>query len=236
MNPVNTAIELAVQRGMESQLQHWRRAVLTPGLRLGWKIGFNDRASQQRAGLAEPIVGFLRRDRLLSSASNFVVPTGAIIKVEVEIALRLGRDLGAGASVDEAETAIAALATAVEVVNVTQPLNGVEALLAGNLYHAAVVIGPEQASVPAQPRDALHGSLQLNDSKVRDSESLRLPERFGDLVRVTAETLARHGEHLSVGDWIICGSIVEPQLVVPGDHIRAEIASLGAVTLAFSAS
>jgi 2-keto-4-pentenoate hydratase len=238
MNSVGAAKQQSVaetlQRGMESQLQRWRREVLAPGLRLGWKIGFNDRPSQQRLSLAEPVIGFLRRDRLLSSGGRFAVPAGVIIKAEVEIALCMGRDLAAGATVDEAEAAIAALAPAVEVVNVTQPLDGIEAILAGNLYHAAVLIGPERPGLPANPRAAIRGNLRVNDKLVRESEAFRLPERFGDLARVAAETLARHGERLCAGDWIICGSIVDPYVVEAGDHIKVEISSFEPVTLAFS--
>jgi 2-keto-4-pentenoate hydratase len=230
---MNASMQQALQRGMESQLQRWRREVLAPGLRLGWKIGFNDRPSQQRMGLAEPLLGYLRSDRRLSSGDRFVVPTGAVIKVEVEIALHLGRDLGAGATTDEAEAAVSALAPAVEVVNVTQPLDSIEALLAGNLYHAAVLIGPGRTGVPTDPRALLHGGLQVNNLPVRTSETIRLPERLGEFVRVAADTLARHGEHLSAGDWIICGSITEPWLLTPGEHIQAGITSFDAVTLTF---
>lgn len=225
----------ALKRGMEGQLARWRDEVKAPGKRLGWKIGFNDRPSQERLSLAEPVIGFLRRDCLLTSGETFLAPPGATIKAEMEIAMRIGRTLGAGVSSDEAEAAIAALAPAFEVVNVTHPLDGIEALLQGNLYHAAVLIGTEVSVVPKDPRAALRGRLRTGNGTVRESESFRLPERFGDLVRVAAETLGRHGEQLSAGDWIISGSIVEPLVVEAGSLITGEISSFQPITLSFAA-
>src|SRR5512139_554330 len=80
----------ALKRGMEGQLARWREQVKAPGKRLGWKIGFNDRPSQERLSLAEPVIGFLRRDCLLSSGETFRAPPGAVIKAEMEIAMRIG--------------------------------------------------------------------------------------------------------------------------------------------------
>ncbi len=224
----------ALKRGMEGQLARWREEVKAPGKRLGWKIGFNDRPSQERLSLAEPVIGFLRRDCALTSGGTFLAPPGATIKAEMEIAMRIGRNLDAKVSTDEAEAAIAALAPAFEVVNVTRPLDGIEALLQGNLYHAAVLIGPEISIVPKDPRTALRGRLRIDNGTQRESESFRLPERFGDLVRVAAETLGRHGEQLSAGDWIISGSIVEPLVVEAGSRITGEISSFEAITLSFA--
>lgn len=226
----------ALRRGMQAQLAQWRSTVQAQGNRLGWKIGFNDRASQQRMGLTAPVLGFLRRDHRLASGDVFRMPVNAVIKAEVEVAIRMGRDIAAGATVAEAESAIAAFAPAVEVVNVTHPLDGIEALLRGNLYQAAVLLGPEQHPIPAAPRQAIQARLHVDGKPLRESEPLRLPERFGELVQVAAETLSRHGEQLVAGDWIICGAIIEPVVVGPGSRIEVEMASFERITLGFTVS
>jgi len=224
----------ALQRGMAGQLARWRDEVKAPGRRLGWKIGFNDRPSQERLSLSHPVIGFLRRDCLLTSGATFMAPAGATIKAEMEIAMRIGRNLDAGVSTDEAEAAIVAIAPAFEVVNVTQPLDGIEALLQGNLYHAAVLIGNEITSVPKDPRAMIRGRLTVDNGVVRESEPFRLPVRFGDLVRVTADLLGQNGEQLSEGDWIISGSMVDPLVVAPGSRITGEISLFEPITLAFA--
>jgi 2-oxo-hept-3-ene-1,7-dioate hydratase len=227
-------VERALARGMEAQLARWREQVAASGRRLGWKIGFNDRASQERLSLREPVIGFMHRDGMLESGATFVASPGSTIKAEMEIAIRIGRDVHSGSTTDEAEAAIAALAPAFEIVDVTHPLEGIEALLRGNLYHAAVVIGAEVASVPRDPRSTIHGRLRVEGGVERVTETARLPERFGDLVRVAADTLGRHGERLCAGDWIISGSIVEPLAIEPGSRIQGEIAPFEPISLSFS--
>jgi 2-keto-4-pentenoate hydratase len=218
-------------RGMAAQLAEWRTRVLAANQRLGWKIGFNDEASQARMGLRAPAMGYLHRGALLESGGCFAAPPGAEIKVEMEIALRIGCDVAADATLDESEAAIAAIAPAFEVVDVTQRLDGIEALLRGNLYHAAVMIGPESPRIPNDPRREISGRLQSQRGLAREVEERRLPAHFGEFVQVVAATLGRHGERLCAGDWIICGSIIEPVAVQPGDHLKGEIASLAPIKL-----
>ena len=233
-NRTSSALVTALRRGMQAQLAEWRSTVQAHGNRLGWKIGFGDHAAQQRMGLAAPVLGFLRRDRLLASGGIFRMPANAVIKAEVEVAIRMGRDVAAGVTVAEAESAIAACAPAVEVVDVTRRLEGIEALLRGNLYQAAVLLGPEQSAIPSSPRQTLQARLHVDGKSVRESEPLRLPERFGELVQTAAETLSQHGEQLAAGDWIICGAIMEPLVVSPGNRIEVEMSSFERVTLGFT--
>jgi 2-keto-4-pentenoate hydratase len=237
MNQIKTDqpadVTVALQRGMAAQLNAWRESVLAHDLRLGWKIGFNDSDSQQKHGLAGPVLGFLRRDRLLKPGDAFVVPNGATIKAEAEVAIRVGCDVPAGTTVEVAEEAIAALAPAIEVVDVTHTLAGVEALLSGNLYHAAVLLGPEYRSGVRDPRAVISAQMRANGKKAGISEAHRLPLHLGEIVRHAADTLGRHGETLRAGDWIISGSIIEPLVVAPGTVIEIDMPPLGRVALDF---
>lgn len=228
------AINTALRVGMQAQLAVWRHSVLAHGNRLGWKIGFGEPAAQRRAGLVAPVIGFLRRDRLLQSGSEFRIPKNSVMKAEVEVAIRMGRDVAAGISLAQAEDAIAAIALGVEIVDVTEPLVGIESLLRGNLYHAAVLIGPEQTAIPTVPRESLQAHLHVNGAPWRDSEPQRLPERFGEIVQVVAHTLSTHGEHLATHDWIICGAIIESLAVKGGDRIDVQMPPCERIALSFT--
>lgn len=231
----SSTVDSALRAGTQAQLGVWRRTVQAQGNRLGWKIGFAERAAQERAGIAAPVIGFLRRDRLLPVGGRFLIPTNAVIKAEVEVAIRVGRDVDADVSTAQADAAIVAMAPAVEVVDVTQPLVGIEALLAGNLYHAAVLIGPELSAIPAAPRQDIQARLHVNGSPGRASEAQRLPASFGEIVQVTAQILSAHGERLVGGDWIICGAIIEPLVVKAGDEIEVHMPPFERMALGFSA-
>lgn len=235
-NGSHTAIGLALRAGMQTQLGVWRRDVQALGHRLGWKIGFGERAAQERVGISAPVIGFLRRDRLLPAGGRFLIPTNAVIQAEVEVAIRVGRDVDAEVNPEQAEAAIVAMAPAVEIVDVTQPLTGIEALLAGNLYHAAVLIGAESSAVTAAQRQAIQARLHVNGSPGRVIEARRPPTSFGEIVQVTAQTLGAHDECLVAGDWIICGAIIPPLVVKAGDEIEVDMPPFERITLGFSAS
>ena len=228
------AVSTALRSGMQAQLAEWRRTVQAHGQRLGWKIGFGDRASQQRMGLTAPVLGYLRRDRQLASGDVFRMHAHSVIKAEVEVAIRMGRDVAAGITAAEADRAIAAYAPAVEIVDVTHPLGGIEALLRGNLYQAAVLLGPELCTIPTAPRQSIQARLLVNGKPAGESEPLRLPERFGELVQSTAATLSQYGEQLAAGDWIICGAITEPVVVSPGNRLDVEMSPFERITVGFT--
>jgi 2-keto-4-pentenoate hydratase len=53
-------------------------------------------------------------------------------------------------------------------------------------------------------------------------------------VQLAAETLSQHGEQLATGDWIICGAIIEPLVVSPGNRIDVEMAPFERMSLGFA--
>ena len=62
----------------------------------------------------------------------------------------------------------------------------------------------------------------------------RLPQQFGELVRVVADLLGEHGEMLRAGDWIIGGAIIEPLVVTAGTSIDIAMPPLGRIALDFT--
>ena len=52
------ASPIKIQQGMRRQLQSWRESVARGGQRLGWKVGYNMQADQQRLNLPAAMVGF----------------------------------------------------------------------------------------------------------------------------------------------------------------------------------
>src|SRR5204863_27590 len=64
---------------------------------------------------------------------------------EPEVAIHLGRDVPARAGGEAARAAIAALGAAIELVDIDRPLDDLEAILAANVFHRAVVLGPPRS-------------------------------------------------------------------------------------------
>jgi len=223
-----------VARGMAAQLAR-RQERLTAGEEpVGWKIGLNPPAAQEKAGISAPVTGFLTEATVLASGGRYAIGDGADVRVEPEVAVRLGADLGPDAGSGEGTAAISSLAPALEVVDLDRDVSEIEAVLAGNVFHRAAVFGAEL--------EGGHSLAGLGFRVLRGSE----PEAEGDVVEAAghldtlllgiARFLDAHGAALRAGDRVICGSLVVPPLAAhPGETIALELGPLGRVEVGFDA-
>lgn len=217
-----------IHRGMQRQLQQWRTELATGEGRLGWKIGFNRVADQQKFELPSPMVGYLTHKRQIAAGGCYSFKAGSTILVEAEIALLIGTDLTVGATLAQARNAIQGYAAALELVDTRRTgSNDIEEILAGNLFHEAVVIG----NTATLNGNHCNAALKINGNEVRRLEPERLPADFAVIVKVVADILAQHGEQLRAGDWIISGAVTTPVEVHAGDEITLALAPLGEIAL-----
>jgi 2-keto-4-pentenoate hydratase len=188
----------AIARGMEQMLEARARDYADGAQRLGWKVGFNSPQAMALIGVDAPIVGYLTDATLV--ADGGVVAVGGYSGsplLESEVAVRIGDD-----------GTIAGQAAALEVVDLGDPGVGVERILAGNIFHRAVILGEFQDSAPA--------------------------DEIAAMARHVAAVLARAGEELRAGDVIITGAFsVEP--VAAGDVRTVDFGLLGELSVEFGA-
>jgi 2-keto-4-pentenoate hydratase len=185
---------------------------------LGWKIGFNVHAAQEKLGVDGPLAGFLTKDGLLEDGAEVSLEDGPLL-VEAEVAVELAED---------ART-IAALLPALEIADPPDLDLGVETILAGNIFHRGVAFGPRvSAAEPGGARILVNGELE---HEVAPAETVGHLE---DMVEVIARRLAEAGEELSAGDRIITGVLAPPHPARPGDRVRLELDALGGVELLFA--
>ena len=215
--PTAKEIRERLDRGMQAQLRNFRDA-LTRGMpRLGWKIGINDPRMLARLGLDEPVIGWLAGDRALRSGDRYVLRRGTRVAVEAEIALHVGGG------------EISLLAPALELVNFSLPANSLEGALEHNVYHDAVVLGAETLPVPIE--EATWPYLRRNGEEVSRRSPAMLVMSPAAVLRHVSGLLARYGEWLESGDWIIAGSLTQPLPVRSGDRIEADFGPLGTVAV-----
>src|SRR5713101_303788 len=134
-----------VVRGMRAQLASWRSRVAGGASRVGWKIGFNSPATQKQLGLDGTVVGHLTQATVLAPGASHSLAGSHLVCAEPEVAIHLGRDVPGGAGEDASRAAIAALGAAIELVDIDRPLDDLEAILAANVFHRAVVLGAPRA-------------------------------------------------------------------------------------------
>jgi 2-keto-4-pentenoate hydratase len=184
---------------------------------VGWKVGFNLPAIQERLGIDRPVAGFLTTAGLVPDGGTwFVDEEEPELVAEPEVAVEIGAD---GRS-------IAALMPAIELTAPPDLSMDLEQMLAGNVFHRAVAFGPR--SDPAPPGAArLYVDGELREEVPAD----RTGEHLEPMVAVIADRLAEVGQHLRPGDRIITGVLAPPPVVTAGQVVRLELDGLGAVEL-----
>jgi 2-keto-4-pentenoate hydratase len=195
-----------VERGMRRQL------AAAPDDRIGWKMALNAPAIMEALGLREPALGWLSRERV--AAGDHSLEGSANPAVEPELLLEAGE---AGA--------VARMGVALEVVDLDRPLQEVEEVIAGNVFHRAVALG--ELGPVSDPGEAV---FRLNDEergRVAEfeppAETLAFVDRF----------LRELGEELRPGELVIAGALVPATQVAAGDVAELQVERLGAVSLRF---
>jgi 2-keto-4-pentenoate hydratase len=217
-----------VRRGMARQLES-RRRLLDDGARpIGWKLGLGTPAAMERHGIPAPLVGFLTDRGLREPGAPVAVGGWDKPTAEPEIAVHVARDVPADADHDAAAAAIAGLGVALELVD----LGGgeLEEILAGDIFHRHVVLGPPVSAVAAPD---LRGAIVLGDDAQYVGDPLAL---VGDPVAALAHLashLAAFGESVCSGEVLITGSIVPALPVAPDQRLEYRLEPLGELALRF---
>lgn len=233
---MSSATELAadprVRRGMAALLKARRERIAAGERPLGWKLGFGSAAAMEALGTAAPLVGFLTGRSLLDAAREASIAGFTRPMLEPEVAVRIGADLDPGGGLEPAGAAIAALSPAFELADVDPSPEDVEAILAGNVFHRGLVLGAESEGVPAPQR--LRAVVEDADGTTREVEHPQgATGPIVGLIRHVADMLGEFGETLEAGAVVICGSIVPPIPVAPGDSVAYRLEPVGEISIRF---
>jgi 2-keto-4-pentenoate hydratase len=194
-----------------TQLDAWRALIADGAERVGWKIALGIEEVEAVVG-GDPALGHITTATVLEPGATFAGAAAVRqLRAETEVMVEVGP-----------RATVAGLAVALEIVDTGRPPNGLEAIVAANVYHRAVAFGP------TRPGASLRGALArlLVGGEVRE-----LSEVTADPVATVAAIgglLDAAGEGLAPGDRILAGSACHVQ-VAPGDTVVAEIDGLGAV-------
>lgn len=220
-----------IMKGMESLLE-LRRSRLEAGEKpVGWKAGFGAPASLENLGIDAPLVGFLTDRTLLTSESAVSVGDWTRAIVEPEIAVYLGQDLPVGDR-EGTRAAISAIGPAIELADVNTPVDDVEGILSGNIFHRYVILGRADTTRAGCVLDGLVGRVYrggVDAATVTDPEAMT-----GELIGVVqhiARLLATFGEKVRAGEFIITGSIVPPLGYTGKEEIRYTLDPIDTLTV-----
>lgn len=208
-----------IERGTRALLTRRREIVAQGADPVGWKIGFNVPAIQEKLGIDAPLAGFLIGDGLIEDGATWSLGDDGQVVVESEVAVELGADA----------RSIVALMPALELADPPDLSQDVETILAGNIFHRGVAFGPRaETGSPGAARILVNAELQ------HEIPAQEAGARLEEMVEVVAGRLADAGEQLEAGQRIITGVLAPPHPAEPGDVVRLEIDGLGGVELRFS--
>jgi 2-keto-4-pentenoate hydratase len=199
----------------------------------GWKVG-------AKGPQSAPICAPLPASGLLASGALLGGPPWRLRGVEVELVLRVGRDLDADDAdlpPDELAAAFDAVLPALEVVEtrLTDWRGGAPlALLADLQSHGALVLGEPMAMPPVRPDlRTLEATLAFDGRTVAETHGGNPAQDVWRLLGWLVGQCSRRGRPLRSGQFVTTGSCTGMLFAPEGTHVQAHLAGLGGVALHF---
>jgi len=211
------------------------------GLPVGHKIGCTTPVMQAYLGISNPCAGEIFAATTLESHGRVSRAHYRRLGVECEIAIGLSRD----AASDEAPFTRDGMASYVDAVMAGIEIVddryrdyrslGAPTLIADNFFNAGCVLGEPVRDWRRLDLAGLQGRMLINGREVgRGDGGMILGHPFEALAWL-ANSRAARGLGLQKGAFVFLGSLVETKWPDPGDSVRIEIDSLGALELAVAA-
>ena len=211
-----------MRAGLEAQSARLRARLAAGEERAGWKIALNDPRVQQALGIAAPVIGYMTSATVVRAGEPHSLAGATRPAIEPEIAIHVGD-----------EGAIAALGTALEVIDVDMPFEDLGAILERNVFHRAAALGPpvpgESGLAGRTARLTVDGAEQAIDVEQAGLDP-------AGTVQLVSGYLAAIGDALRPGDVIIAGSLVTA-LPLRGDaQVALDVDGLRSVALELRAA
>jgi 2-keto-4-pentenoate hydratase len=190
--------------GFEQQLRTWRSALDAGAERVGWKIALGLIEGQE-----EPELGHLTSATRIADGGTYASAGDRALRAEAELAVVVG----------------AGYAAAIELVDVGRPPSDLESIVAANVFHRALVLGPTGPAPPDRIRLTVAGVAHEPDREGDDPEAM---------VAAADRRLAAAGERLEPGDVLITGSVIHVP-AAPGDLVELDMGALGRLSVRIAA-
>jgi 2-keto-4-pentenoate hydratase len=210
----------AVVAGMETLLA--RRAELIAGgaTPIGWKLAFGTPVAMEKLGTTGPLVGFLTDATLLADEAECSVSGWAAPKFEPEIAIHLGPG-GEG---------VAGISTAIELADADLPPTETETVLAGDIYHRAVVL--DRAAPPTPLSHPIAARIERDGDEIAATADAEAEVgRIEELAAWTVAYLRHFGVETAEGEVIISGAVVPLLGIAPGQGLKNTIEGVGPLSV-----
>ena len=224
-----------IVRGMTAQFALRRQRLDGGDKLLGWKVGFGTPAQLKQFNTSGPLVGFLTQNARVTPGDTVSLAGWAKPVAEPEVAVHIGRDVAAGATLEAAAAAIAGISPAIELADVHEPATDPERILSHDIYQRHVVLAGVTPARAGGAADGLTCRVMRRGSEfARTSDPQANTGLWVDIVSHVANVLAAFGERLRAGEVIITGSVVPPIAIEPDENSLAfALDPAGAISVNF---
>ena len=199
----------------------------------GRKIAVTTKVMQELMGIDHPCGGLIFASRVHRSPAQIAKADFVNVRIECELAVRLGRDLPKGPkpytreSVRPAVSEIMAAFELIEDRNADYKSCKALSLIADNAWNGGIVIGPGKALPAGSDLDGIRGVLKRNG---KEELSGKTDDPLGALAWVV-NLAADHGRPMTAGMVVITGSLVVTVDIAPGERLDFAIDGVGEASL-----
>jgi 2-oxo-3-hexenedioate decarboxylase/2-keto-4-pentenoate hydratase len=210
------------------------------GAVVGQKIGCTTPVMQRFLGIDTPSAGRVHAANVFDGTASIALGRQHRIGVEVEIAVRLGRDLDDPwfATPERAATAVSAVMPAIELVQdryVDYPSMPAATLVADDFFAWGAVLGPEREPPDFDGWRTIPGVLEIDGVRTAGGDGAMI---LGHPMKALAWLVARRiadGTPLQAGQFVCLGSVVQTHFVDSPQRCRAVFTGLGQAGASFHA-
>ncbi|MEP9414773.1 2-keto-4-pentenoate hydratase [Gordonia sp. VNQ95] len=235
--PTDTHPDLDVVDAYEIQLINIRKRLDAGATVAGHKVGLASEAMQKMMNVDEPDYGHLLDEMQYFESTPIDASTLCFPRVEVEVGFLLGKDLpGAGCTNDDVIDAVEWVVPSIELIDsrIKDWKITLCDTIADNASSCGWILGEQRVSISEIDTGDIDAVLHRNGEIVAKGNSSAVLGHPLNAVSWLARKVESFGVRLRKGDLILPGTATRAFDVGPGDHVVAEFAGLGSVTLDFT--
>ena len=231
-NLPDSAEPLSIEDAYEAQEAYWRLAEPVYGPVAGVKVATTTKVMQQLMGITHPCGGAIFAKTIHSSPARISKAMFVNMRVESEIALKLGTDMPAGRAPWNAETAAGCVAGAMPAFELIEDRHAVytetraTSMIVDNCWNGGVVLGPMKKVGPGDVI-GVRGRQTLNGKPSGEGNA---ENPYATLAWLANLMAARHHD-LKQGMVVITGSVVPTFSISAGDRAVFTVDGLGEVVM-----
>jgi 2-keto-4-pentenoate hydratase len=199
----------------------------------GLKIATTTKVMQELMGIDHPCMGTIFAARVYASPAVIAKADFINVRIECELAVRLGRDLpqtGAPYTRESVHGAVGEVMAAFELIEdrfADYKSSKALSLIADNAWNGGIVIGPAKSLPAGLDVDGIVGRLRSNG---KEAGAGKTDDPLGALAWL-ANQAAECGRPMTAGMVVITGSVMPTVDIAPGERLDFALDGIGETSL-----